>query len=288
MKKKNKKTNSDKYVCFDKYIPLPDEEFSKLYHLYWDPTFREEEFAKIKIENEKEINMSIRPKNKEHLKMKPLPNTRSFEIDPASLKEFENFPPIATPEQEEALKNLDQFINASKAWIQTYTGKKFFPLSPREDGICIEDIAHSLAMQCRFTGHSKFHYSIAQHSVLVSYLCDSADKQHALLHDAAEAYVCDLASPLKRSGKFEDYKKIENELQKTIYRKFGLTEIEPVSVKSADLLMLCIEAQTLLSPIHPDWKFPVKPPSIMIMSLTPQEAEQTFLDRYKELFDVAQ
>ena len=73
------------------------------------------------------------------------------------------------------------------------------------DDVNIVDIAHSLAMQCRFTGHTKVFYSVAQHSVLVSKLlerrgCDHATVLWGLMHDAAEAYlVGDVATPVKKS-----------------------------------------------------------------------------------------
>lgn len=83
------------------------------------------------------------------------------------------------------------------AWILTSTGRQFWPLQPRADEICIEDIAHHLSMQCRFTGATRFHYSVAQHSVLVSQLApDGENPLWGLLHDAAEAYLVDVATRL--------------------------------------------------------------------------------------------
>ena len=215
----------------------------------------------------------------------------NFVLDPISCNAVA-YPPLDTPENLEALnaafKVTSQMDTQQKltddAWIQTYSGRKFYPLDPHIDSIVIQDIAHALAMQCRFTGHCKFHYSIAQHSVLVSYLVSDQDKLHALLHDASEAYVCDMASPLKRSGQFEEYKKIEKRLQNTIYRRFNLNEEEPKSVKTADLLMLSTEAQTLLAPIHPEWKLPVNPLPMLIAPISPEEAKKMFLDRFNELF----
>ena len=53
-------------------------------------------------------------------------------------------------------------------WIQTFTGKKFSPLEPRREDIDILDIAHSRSMQCRFNGHCRQFYSVAEHSVRVA------------------------------------------------------------------------------------------------------------------------
>jgi hypothetical protein len=80
-------------------------------------------------------------------------------------------------------------------YIVTYTGRRFHFLDPKIDEISIEDIAHALSNVCRFTGHTKRFYSVAEHSCLVSALCDN--RLEGLLHDASEAYMSDLSSPLK-------------------------------------------------------------------------------------------
>ena len=52
-------------------------------------------------------------------------------------------------------------------WMQTYSGFQFWPLDPRPEEIHVIDIAHSLANQCRYAGHCREFYSVAQHSVLL-------------------------------------------------------------------------------------------------------------------------
>jgi hypothetical protein len=88
-------------------------------------------------------------------------------------------------------------VDVEKAWIQTNSGGVFHILDPREGEIKITDIGHSLAMQCRFTGHVRRFYSIAEHSVLGSYLVPEGDALWFLLHDASEAYIADINRPLK-------------------------------------------------------------------------------------------
>jgi 5'-deoxynucleotidase YfbR-like HD superfamily hydrolase len=207
--------------------------------------------------------------------------------------------PILTEEEEKLIRDLysanpqlnnikiPSQVNSESAWIQTYTGKKMFPLAPRPEDVCIEDIAHALAMQCRFTGHCNFHYSVAQHSVYVSLNCPK-DALHGLLHDASEAYICDLASPLKRSGRFEDYKVIEKNLQDVIYSKFGLTTKEPATVKAVDIRMLVTEARDLMSPQHPEWINSVEPYDWHIDQMSPSRAKHFFLQRFYELTDKLQ
>ena len=93
-------------------------------------------------------------------------------------------------------------------WMQIFTGKKFWPLDPKSEEVDIKDIAHSLAFQCRFNGHSNYFYSIAQHSVIVSKIVSKDQAFAALLHDAAETYIGDMVSPLKRF--MPEFKEIEN------------------------------------------------------------------------------
>src|SRR4051812_6540197 len=83
-------------------------------------------------------------------------------------------------------------------WMQTISGKAFFPLDPRPADVDIQDIAHALAFQCRFGGHVKEFYSVAEHSVRVSLICAHEDAKWGLLHDATEAYLSDIVRPVKR------------------------------------------------------------------------------------------
>lgn len=168
-------------------------------------------------------------------------------------------------------------------WIQTFTGKKFFPLNPNIDDIDIIDIARSLSHQCRFSGHIKHFYSVAQHAVYVSYLCDEKDANEGLNHDDSEGYIIDLPKPLKDSGYFDNFKEKENNLQKMIYKKFCNTEIEPPSVKIADMIMLSTEANCLLNNKHPDWTLPTEPINFKIEYMSPDVAQKFFLDRFYEL-----
>src|ERR1019366_6096193 len=65
----------------------------------------------------------------------------------------------------------------TKSAIRTYTGILFDFEEPEASPICIEDIAHSLSLLCRFAGHCREFYSVAEHSIRVSYVCP---EEHAL------------------------------------------------------------------------------------------------------------
>src|SRR6266496_642804 len=133
--------------------------------------------------------------------------------------------------------------------IVTFTGKYVSPLDPRPEMIDIRDIAAALSNQCRFTGHTVYagfpvFYSVAQHSVLVSQICDFNDAAWGLLHDASEAYLSDLARPLKYHNSLGDiYRFSERQLMDAICTHFGLPLKMPDSVKWADDVLLRSEAR---------------------------------------------
>lgn len=186
------------------------------------------------------------------------------------------------PEQPDYLTGSNNFF-PEEAWIQTYSGKRFNPTKPYVDAIVIQDIAHSLSMQCRFSGHVRRFYSVAQHSVLVSYLCNFEDALWGLLHDASEAYLVDVPRPLKRSGKFDAYLEFEAEMQKAICKRFNLPEKEPHSVKRADQLLLATEARDLLGPLRSDWIQSIEPLPFKIDPMDPTSAKNAFMKRFFEL-----
>lgn len=232
----------------------------------------------------------------------------NYALDPKSVKEF---PPLATLDELEALNKFDeehpelrtgtpQSIKEDRsvfydgegvakgfrkedAWIQTHSGRRFTPTNPNPDAIVIQDIAHALSMQCRFSGHCREFYSVAQHSVLVSYICDSQDALWGLLHDASETYLVDVPRPLKRSGKLQGYIDMEHKMQEAICRRFGLPLAEPPSVKKADTALLATEARDLMSPLHSEWEQPVEPLPFLIEPWDHKRAKDMFMKRFFEL-----
>lgn len=177
-------------------------------------------------------------------------------------------------------------VRDPRTGIQTYTGKCFYPLDPRPEEIDILDIAHALSLQCRFGGHCKTHYSIAQHSTLVSFYSG----KHALwglLHDASEAFIADLCKPVKIQLEMESYRRAEKRLMKAVCDKFNLPYQQPEDVTKADVLLLAAEARDLMSPLVPGyWRIDLDSANKMvgtIQPLSPEAAEKQFLDRFYEL-----
>lgn len=170
------------------------------------------------------------------------------------------------------------------SWIQTASGQQFWPLNPRPDEIHIEDIAHSLARICRYTGHTKFTYSVAQHSVIGSYHCDNP--KWFLLHDASEAYFADIARPVKKFlAQWID--PIEDRLLRCVADRFGLSWPMPSCVKHTDLVMLATERRDLMPNSPRLWQsiLGIRPLDEPIVEWTANEAKEKFLARFHELFD---
>lgn len=174
-------------------------------------------------------------------------------------------------------------------WLQTYTGKRFIIDQPEPDQIDIVDIAHSLAMQCRFNGHCTRFYSVAEHSIHVA-ACIRARVSTApemqllgLMHDAAEAYVGDVVRPLKNG--LADYRRIENNIQRVIMQKFGLMYPLPEVIKQADNNMLVLEHEQIMVIQPYDWDVMPEPfyRGVTIIGWDPREAEMNFLETFHEL-----
>lgn len=176
-------------------------------------------------------------------------------------------------------------------WIQTFKRHKFWPLNPRLQDIDIEDIAHGLAGEGRFTNQIKSVYSVAQHSCMVSWLLRDWGagimvQFQGLMHDADEAYLPDLARPVKHQRFMEPYRRAGKRLQRLIFRKYGLPINELPIVKAADSYLLSIEAQQLFKggPLPGWWrKLDKVNSSIKILVLDHDTAEQTFLEEFKRL-----
>jgi 5'-deoxynucleotidase YfbR-like HD superfamily hydrolase len=184
-------------------------------------------------------------------------------------------------------------------FIETSTGTRFQPLAPIVNDIWIEDIAHHLSNQCRFSGATRRHYSVAEHSVRVSLLLeewgeDEDVQMWGLLHDASEAYLVDLPTPLKECPEFlEAYQKAERVLMRAICARFSLPERQPDNVKVADAVLLATEVRDLMPARREHWdKLALKP---LETRITPWWApttsfedasalvERTFLQRFRNL-----
>lgn len=166
-------------------------------------------------------------------------------------------------------------------WMQTYTGRQFWPLDPRPEEVCIEDIAHALSMICRYNGHCNEFYPVAQHSVLVSDALSEEYKLWGLLHDASEAFVVDVVRPLKPY--LMGYKEIEQNVMNAIATRFELPLEIPEEVKRVDNAILADEMAQLMNKPPADWGLTEPPLGVTITPWVPAMAERIFLERFKWL-----
>jgi uncharacterized protein len=189
-------------------------------------------------------------------------------------------------------KKLQRHLNEEKEgiamtrkgdWIQTYTGRKFWPLDPRPEEVQIEDIAHALSMLCRFNGHTTEFYSVAEHSFHVSCLLSGEHALVGLLHDASEAYLSDVTRPVKPF--LEGYMRIESDLMGAIAERFGFSWPPHGDVKRADTAMLATEANHLLrgGPQGWSWDWRSCVLSRELKPLPQSLAKELFMSRFKEL-----
>lgn len=158
-------------------------------------------------------------------------------------------------------------------------------LDPDPDDIELEDIAHALSNLCRFNGHSRTFYSVAQHSVLVSKLVPEKDALAGLMHDAGEAYFGDMSSPLKRILDSPTFVAAEDLIQSRIAEKFGYEYPFSAQVKDADLNALFLERRDLTSQRLPLWEKPfwLGIGASKIIGMPPEWCELNFLKRFEAL-----
>lgn len=172
--------------------------------------------------------------------------------------------------------------------IQVASGQRFYVLDPRPEEVCISDIASALSKICRYTGHVRTFYSVAQHSVMCSHLVEPDDALAALLHDAAEAYIGDISRPLKHAlhqlapGILQG---IEERIQDAVAERFGTGPLHSRSIKDADNLALATECRDLMATPTKRWPGLPAPLRQTINPTTPAVAEHLFLRRFKELTD---
>jgi len=190
-------------------------------------------------------------------------------------------------------------MNNSINHIVTYTGKIFDLLNPKPEMVCIEDIAHSLAYQCRYTGHTRLFYSVAQHCVLMAENEDlPGDPLAKLLHDAAETYIGDIAKPWKRllwvnlalegndCSTFRTVKSFEQGVQDVIGLALEVDLTYSAEVKETDIRMMATEIRDLMPkmPFSFEWGADVSNPvKEVIIPWSPKNAEEIFLAVYKML-----
>ncbi len=175
-------------------------------------------------------------------------------------------------------------------YIETYVGHKFYLDNPIFD---IKDISHALSNVCRYSGHCDRRYSVAEHSLLVSYIMEDqalGDPFEGLMHDAHESYISDIASPWK--AKLPDYKALEADLELRMRRWAKLPDKITEGCKLADYAALLLEARVLIKSKAVDWKMPDQVKNLAdkikddyhIMCFDCESARREFMGRYNRYY----
>lgn len=177
---------------------------------------------------------------------------------------------------------IESLRASTDVWMQTASGRQVFLLAPTHEQIDIDDIAHQLAMQCRWVGATRAFYSVAQHSVLVAGLVPPPYRLWGLLHDASEAYLGDVNSRFKQSAPMSGYRAVEGHLQQVIFHCFGLHGPLPEEVRMADLQLLACESRDLLvKPVPTAYAPPAK--FRITETWDPSRAKANFLLAFEKL-----
>ncbi len=170
-------------------------------------------------------------------------------------------------------------------WVQTFTGRRAWPREPDAGVVCLEDVVHSLSLRCRFGGHCRLFYSVAEHCVRGMALVSEGARLEFLLHDAAEAYLADVPRPLKRAPEMRWYRVLERGWEEAIASALGVRREHAGEVRLADMVMLATERRDLMGPVldGEDWgPLPEPSPQVIIeRTWRPEEAEERFLARFE-------
>lgn len=181
-------------------------------------------------------------------------------------------------------------LTAIKPRLYTFTGKLVNPLQLNREDVCLEDIAHALALANRFAGHTRFPISVAHHSVWVSRLVSKEHALQGLLHDGAEAYLGDVTKWVKAAPEMTHFREAEKRAQQVIFEAFGLPVELAHEVEVADRLMVRYEGtqgygdEWLVG--HPAYPAVTAEEKSRLSLWLPQPwetAEKMFLVRYHEL-----
>lgn len=189
------------------------------------------------------------------------------------------------------------------AWLQTYSGVKFFPQDPRADEIRYDDLVVGLARECRFGGqiHEDGHYAVAEHCVIVSRYAERvalargwgpvlalAAAREALLHDASEAWIRDIVRPVKHLPCMRGYRRMEARIQDAVCEHFGVkpTKHTTALVKEIDDRVLVDEIEALMydPSMYLERHAQVEGLGAEIAALPWRQAADVFGQRFVELF----
>jgi uncharacterized protein len=175
--------------------------------------------------------------------------------------------------------------------IEVRSGRYVDVTAPQADRIHLDDIAHALSNLCRYTGHSRTFYSVAEHAVLVADRLRALDyspvvAMAGLHHDDAEAYLGDVARPLK-IALGEGYRALGRQMHAVICNAVEIAYPGAdgwQAVLDADMWALAVEARCLMQSRGVGWHgLPSPVPGRVDLGLQPNEARRTYLWMHDKL-----
>jgi len=200
---------------------------------------------------------------------------------------------LAFPVEESIVPGGDLASNA--LWVETSDGGNFYFNDPEKSSVTVADISLSLSRIPRYNGHTPFHYSVAQHCLLmldcmkympIAYTPE--EELHVLLHDAAEAFMGDMIRPLKHLPGMKAYRDLESVVFVTIYDKLNVplpTAEQSERVKTLDDKIMIAEIHTFMKNID-SWKDIIageKPLPVEIAPMTESEVYTAYTTKLKRL-----
>ncbi len=192
---------------------------------------------------------------------------------------------LTIPEMRRLYHNVPDHLHTNN-FITTYTGKAFDVVCPKCRDVDIKDIAHGLSNVCRYSGQCKTFYSVAEHCYRLSKMFDSSEyKVAALLHDAAEAYMSDVPTPVKYRA--NGYRETEFEILATISIKFSFTRLfrlmRSPEFRAAEEKLLSVEVYSLLTSTEA-WTLHEVPTDWIVETMAPVQAESHYLNEFTKAF----
>jgi uncharacterized protein len=195
------------------------------------------------------------------------------------------------------MQPMDKYVD--ETFIETFTGKRFGFLDPQENEVEVYDIANALSKSCRYVGHVSDFYSVAEHCChLYDFYWDRRTQldhedghgvdygvraRTVLMHDASEAYLADIARPVKKI--LPDYQALEAKIEGMLAQKFNLIYPFPVWLKELDTRILLDERKMLQPFASYEWavdKIGVKPLGVKLQCWSPAQAAREYLHRYNQ------
>ena len=179
----------------------------------------------------------------------------------------------------------DQPVHVEGPTILLSSGVYFNYETPEQSDFSVYDIARGLSNTCRFGGQCASFYSVAEHSVLMSECVAEEHAFEALMHDAAEAFICDMPKPLKML--LPDYQSVEARVEHAISERFGYPRTMTAAVKQMDIRMLAAEQLQVMGNSH-QWHHThgMAPAPVTIEFWDPETAFAAFMRRFWQLLGV--